>query len=89
MGFNWLSYYHLYQAFADKITNYDNGGFNWFKNFAYDWTHTWTYGLDIKKVAVAIGAVIGSLPLPIVYLFGIGFACSLFLVVLRIVIDLL
>lgn len=89
MGFNWLSYYHLFQAFADKITNYDSGGFNWFKNFTHDWTTEWNYGAEITKVAYSVSAVIGSLPLPIVYLLAMGFAVSLVLVILRIVIDLL
>ena len=89
MGFNWLSYYHLFQAFANKITSYDSGGFNWFKNFTYDWTHDHTYGLEITKVAYAVSAIIGGLPMPIVYLMGIGFAVTLVLVVVRIVVDLL
>lgn len=89
MGFNWLSFYHIFHAFSDKITSYDSAGFNWFKNFTYDWTHTWNYGAEITKVSYGVASVIGGLPLPLVYLMGVGFAVTIVLVIVRIVVDLL
>lgn len=89
MGFNWLSYYHLFRSFADKITSYDSSGFNWFSSFTHDWKYEWNYGAEITKVAYSISAILGGLPLPLVYLMGVGFSVTLVLCVLRIVIDLL
>ena len=89
MGINWLSYFHLFQAFADKIISYDSHGFTWFRNFTHDWSTEWNYAAEITKVAYAISAILGGLPLPLVYLMSIGFAVTLVLVVIRIVIDLL
>lgn len=89
MGFNWLSFYNIFQAFQSKFADFNPNSFQWFKNFTYDWTHSWDYGTEITKVSYALSAIIGTLPLPIVYLMGMGFAVTLVLCVLRIVIDLL
>ena len=88
VGMNWYSFYHIWDFFKDVFSNYDSSGFTWFHNYAHDWTHTLTYGNEITKVAYAVSACMGGLPLPIVYLMSLGFGCTICLVVLKIVIDL-
>lgn len=88
-GFNWLSYFSVFNPFQNIINSYNNGAFEWFKNNLEDWYSQTHYIEKIKDVALAIGSVMGTLPVPIVFLMSVGFSITIALVVVRIIIDLL
>lgn len=89
MGFAWYGFYKLFEPFQNIIENYSSEGFEWFSENINNYLQQALYIEQIKKVALAIGMVVARLPMPIIYLFSIGFSFTILIVILRIVIDLL
>lgn len=88
MGFNWLLYYAFNNPFANVFHSDFTNVFSTFTDKISEWGSL-NYGDEITKVATMVGTVIGSLPPPLLYLMGVGFAFTIFGVIISMIIRLL